>query len=149
MTDVKLRAQVEEQIQRDQLGNHVAIIPWVAHLDIAGHIALAEIGLACLQPNPKFNKNIPLKLFEYMACGIPVLAANLPAIAHFIADSGAGVLYDSTDAEAFAREARRMLADRAGREAMAQAGREAVARWWNWDKMEKQLLKAYAELEPA
>ncbi|MGD9613314.1 MAG: glycosyltransferase family 4 protein [Kiritimatiellia bacterium] len=142
-----LRAQAEAQIGRDGLADHVAILPWVPHADVPAYVALADVGLAPLQPNPKFNKNIPLKVFEYMACGVPVLAADLPAIAHFIADSGAGVLYDSTDSAAFAREVRRLLADDAGRAAMAQAGRAAVARRWNWGEMEKRLLAAYAELE--
>ena len=149
LKDADLRSQAEEQIRRDRLGDHVAILPWVPHTEIPAYITLADVGLACLQPNPKFNKNIPLKVFEYMACGVPVLAANLPAIAHFIADSGAGVLYDSTNAQAFAREVQRMLADAAGREAMAKAGRAAVAREWNWGEMEKRLLAIYAELEPA
>lgn len=147
LKDDTLRAQAEEQIRRDGLGDHVAILPWVPHEDVAAYVALADVGLAPLQPNPKFNKNIPLKVFEYMACGVPVLAADLPAIAHFIADSGAGVLYDSTDAAAFAREAQRLLRDAAGREAMARAGRAAVATRWNWDEMEKRLLQVYAELE--
>ncbi len=142
-----LRAQAEAQIARDGLADHVAILPWVPHADVPAYVALADVGLAPLQPNPKFNKNIPLKVFEYMACGVPVLAADLPAIAHFIADSGAGVLYDSTDAAAFAREVKRLLADDAGRAAMAQAGRAAVARLWNWGEMEKRLLAAYAGLE--
>ena len=149
LNDADLRAEAEAQTRRDQTEHHVAILPWVPHADIPAYIALAEIGLASLQPNPKFNKNIPIKMFEYMACGVPVLAADLPAIANFLAGSGAGVLYDSTDAQAFAREAQRMLANRADREAMARAGRDAVARHWNWGEMEKQLLQIYAELEPA
>ena len=149
LNDADLLARVQDQIRRDRLDHHVAIVPWVAHADVPSHVALAEIGLVPLQPNPKFNKNIPIKVFEYMACGRPVLAADLPAIAHFIADSGAGVLYDSTDAEAFAREARRMLEDPAAREAMSQAGRTAVAQRWNWDMMERILLAVYAGLEPA
>lgn len=149
LNDADLLARVQDQIRRDRLDRHVAIVPWVAHADVPSHVALAEIGLVPLQPNPKFNKNIPIKVFEYMACGRPVLAADLPAIAHFIADSGAGVLYDSTDAEAFAREARRMLEDPAAREAMSQAGRAAVAQRWNWDMMERILLAVYAGLESA
>lgn len=145
----ELRTEAEEQIRRDGLGGHVAILPWVPHEDVPAYVALADVGLAPLQPNPKFNKNIPLKVFEYMACGVPVLAADLPAIAHFIADSGAGVLYDSTDAAAFAREAQRLLRDSAGREAMARAGRAAVETRWNWNEMEKRLLQVYAELEAA
>ena len=147
LNDPGLRAQADDQIRRDGLDPFVRIVPWVPHAEIAGYMALAEIGLVPLQPSEKNKKSIPIKVFEYMACGIPLLVADLPSTAHYIADSGAGVVYDSTDAEAFAREARRMLVDREGLAAMASAGRRAVALWWNWGEMEKQMIAAYARLE--
>ena len=147
LNDARLRAEAEERIRRDGLDGQVRIVPWVPHADMANHMALAEIGLVPWQPSEKNKKNIPIKVFEYMACGLPLLGADLPSTTPYIAGSGAGVVYDSTDAEAFAREARRMLGDAPGLERMARAGREAVAREWNWGEMEKRMLAAYAELE--
>lgn len=147
LNDPGLRAQADDQIRRERLENVVQIVPWVPHAEIAGYMALAEIGLVPLQPSEKNKKSLPIKVFEYMACGIPLLAADLPSVVPYIVESGAGVIYDSTAAEAFAREAQRLLANRAGREAMAKAGREAVAARWNWGEMEKRLLAAYAKLE--
>ena len=147
LNDPGLRAQADDQIRRERLENVVQIVPWVPHAEIAGYMALAEIGLVPLQPSEKNKKSLPIKVFEYMACGIPQLAADLPSVVPYIEESGAGAIYDSTDAEAFAREAQRLLADRAGREAMAKAGREAVAARWNWGEMEKRLLAAYAKVE--
>lgn len=149
LNDDELRSKVDEQIRRNGLDDSIEIITWVPHADIALYIAMAEVGLAPLQPNPKFEKNIPIKIFEYMACGIPLLAADLRAVAHFITDSGAGVLYDSTDAGAFAQKAELILNDHRGRESMSQAGKNAITRSWNWAEMEKILLTAYKELEQA
>ncbi len=148
LNDERLRAEADEQIRRDGLGDQVRIVPWVPHAEMANHMALAEIGLVPWQPSAKNSKNIPIKVFEYMACGIPLLVADLPSTSHYIVESGAGAIYDSTDPNAFAREVRRLLADREGRASMAQAGRQAVALWWNWGEMEKQLIAAYAQLEP-
>lgn len=147
LNDARLRSEADAQIRRDALEQNVRIIPWVPHADMAPYMALAEIGLVPWQPSEKNKKNIPIKVFEYMACGLPLLLADLPSTAPYLADSGAGALYDSTDAAAFAREVRRMLADDAGRDRMARAGREAVARQWNWMEMEKIMLPAYRKLE--
>ena len=147
LNDARLRAEADDVIRRDGLGDHVRILAWVPHEDMANHMALADIGLVPWQPSEKNKKNIPIKVFEYMACGIPLLVADLPSTTPYVAESGAGITYDSTDAAAFAANVRRLLADRAGREAMARAGREAVARRWNWGEMEKRLLAAYAEWE--
>ena len=149
LNDIKLRVQVDEQIQRDKLDYYVKIIPWVPHSEITTYITLGEIGLVPLQPNPKFIKNIPIKVFEYMACGLPILGADLPPIVYYIGQSNSGLIYDSTDAKAFAKAAKRLLDDRAMRELMSKAGRESVERLWNWGEMEKLLLKAYDKLERA
>ena len=149
LNDINLREEADEQIERDQLGDYVQIISWVPHTEIVNYIALAEIGLVPWQPSEKNCKNIPIKVFEYMACGIPLLASNIPSIAHYITESKAGLLYDSTDAKAFAKEAKRMLDDSNMRESMSIAGKKSVERIWNWKEMEMLLLKAYAELEVA
>ena len=149
LNNVRLRAQVDQQIQRDKLVNHVMIIPWVPHNEIARYIEVAEIGLVPLQPNIKFNKNIPIKVFEYMACGIPLLGANLLPIDYYLSQSGAGLVYNSTDANSFANEVKSMLNNREMCELMSKAGRESVERLWNWGEMEKLLLKAYDKLESA
>ena len=71
------------------------------------------------------------------------------SIAHYIIASKAGLLYDSTDVKAFAKEAKRMLDDSYMRGSMSIAGKKSVERIWNWNEMAKLLLKAYAELEEA
>ena len=147
LNDARLRAETDDYVRRYDLGAHVRILDWVPHADMVDYVALAEIGLVPWQPSEKNKKNIPIKIFEYMACGVPVLAADLPSTAPYVSESGAGRTYDSTDAEAFAAAVRQMLADRTGREAMARAGREAVSRRWNWDIMEKRLLAIYAQWE--
>ncbi len=146
LNDARLRAEADDDIRRYGLGDHVRILPWVPHADMANHMALAEIGLVPWQPSEKNKKNIPIKVFEYMACGIPLLVADLPSITHYIAESGAGVVYDSTDASVFFLAARRMLENAPDRKAMAKAGLEAVARWWNWGEMEKALIAGYESL---
>ena len=149
LNDINLREEADEQIELDQLGDYVQIISWVPHNEIVNYIALAEIGLVPWQPSAKNCKNIPIKVFEYMACGLPLLASNIPSIAHYIIASNAGLLYDSTDVKAFAKEAKRMLDDSYMRGSMSIAGKKSVERIWNWNEMAKLLLKAYAELEEA
>lgn len=50
----------------------------------------AWTGLALLDDTPAFHAAMPTKLYEYMACGLPVLGSPLPRIAALIETSGAG-----------------------------------------------------------
>jgi glycosyltransferase involved in cell wall biosynthesis len=51
----------------------------------------------------------PLKLFEYMASGLPVVASDLPSIRDVVVDGETGLLFHEGDAEALAAVARRAL----------------------------------------
>jgi colanic acid biosynthesis glycosyl transferase WcaI len=54
--------------------------------------------------------NIPSKLMNFMAYGLPILAAVNPAgeVARLVTESGAGWVVDSSDAESFPRELARL-----------------------------------------
>ncbi len=132
-------------VAKGVLGN-IEIVEWVPHTQLAYHMKSSLIGLIPLQPTEKYKRNIPIKLFEYMACGLPVVAADVPSIAHFLSQTEAGVLYDSTRPEELARNVLELLADpeRCGR--MGQSGLAAVRDRWNWERMERELYRVYAVL---
>ncbi len=125
----------------------VFIVTWVPHVELHRYLRRSRVGLVPLQPVQKYKRNIPIKLFEYMACGLPVLAADLPSIRPYIDQSMAGLLYDSTSPDALAASVLRMLSDEDGLRCMGENGRRAVQEKWNWDKMEVELFKAYDELD--
>ena len=53
----------------------------------------------------------PLKLFEYMAAGKPILASDIPALREVLRDGETALLLPPGDAQAWAAAARRLLAD--------------------------------------
>jgi glycosyltransferase involved in cell wall biosynthesis len=50
----------------------------------------AAVGLVLLHDTPAFRDSIPTKVYEYLACGLAVLATPLPRVAQLLADSGGG-----------------------------------------------------------
>ncbi len=64
----------------------------IDHARMAAALSEARIGLSPLLAVPKFQKNIPVKIFEYWACGLPVVATDLDPIRPFFRHSGAGLL---------------------------------------------------------
>jgi glycosyltransferase involved in cell wall biosynthesis len=69
--------------------------------------ALAEgawVGIVLLEDTPAFRDAVPSKLYEYLACGLAVVATPLPRMAELIAESGAGhVVPDAAAASATLR----------------------------------------------
>jgi glycosyltransferase involved in cell wall biosynthesis len=147
LRDTELRREAETLADRLGVRYAVEILAWVPHLELHGYIEQSKIGLIPWLPVEKHKHNIPIKLFEYMACGLPVLAADLPSIRPYVEESAAGLLYDSTSPEALAEGVIAMLSDEETLRQMGENGRRAVQEKWNWDKMEARLFEAYDELD--
>jgi glycosyltransferase involved in cell wall biosynthesis len=73
----------------------------------------------------------PLKLFEYLACGLPVVASDLPALREVIRDGVNGLLFSEGDAQALAAALARLAADPAERTRLGSEARKgAEERSW-------------------
>ncbi|MBD3338568.1 MAG: glycosyltransferase [Candidatus Lokiarchaeota archaeon] len=144
--DEQMRAKVKQIMRELQLENNVQILGKVPHHEIVNYISIAKVGLIAYLPIPKYHKNIPIKQFEYMSCGIPVLGANLPPIASYIQKANCGRTFDSTKEEELAKGVRMILDDRNGWKRTSESGKKAVLAWWNWDKMEPKLFSVYDQL---
>jgi glycosyltransferase involved in cell wall biosynthesis len=74
----------------------------------------------------------PLKLFEYLAAGRPIVASNLPAVREVLTDGETALLVPPGDADALARALQRLAEDRALANRLAAAAR-ALAPSYSWD----------------
>ena len=103
----------------------------------------ARVGVVPLQPIPKFLKNIPTKMFEYWACGLPVVASDLPTTRLFLRDGEFGYLVNPTDPAAFAGALEQLLRDPLRLERMGANARSAVQQRLNAKSEETRLLRLY------
>lgn len=70
----------------------------------------------------------PLKIFEYMACGLPIVAPDQPNIREILRDGETAVLFDPEEPEAMWRAIRRLAGDPQLREKLGRAARAALER---------------------
>ena len=72
-----------------------ARVRWHGRLEPRRAWALAAgawAGLSLLDDTPAFREAMPSKLYEYLACGIPVLTTDLPRPAALVRQTGAGAV---------------------------------------------------------
>jgi glycosyltransferase involved in cell wall biosynthesis len=109
----------------------------IAHDRLAACLAAADIGVAPfdLSRHPPLRLAFywsPLKIFEYMAVGLPVVAPALPRLRRLIEHGREGLLYDPGDPRGL-DSALDVLADPALRRRLGQAARDRVVRDFSWD----------------
>jgi glycosyltransferase involved in cell wall biosynthesis len=105
----------------------------------------ADIGLVLLQPVPAYlyaGENA-LKLFEYMFCGLPVIASNFPNLRQIVKDTRCGLCVDPKRPDQAARAILHLLRRPKLREQLGENGRNAVLKLYNWEAEEKKLLNVY------
>ena len=90
-------------------------------------------------------EGLPIALLEAMAAGRPAVASRLPGTSEIIVDGVTGFLVPPGDVEGFAGSVRKLLGDRALREALGRAGRERVAREFSLAKTIEATAQVYAD----
>jgi glycosyltransferase involved in cell wall biosynthesis len=108
----------------------------IPHADLPAHLAAADIGVAPfeVERHPPLQLGFfwsPLKVFEYMASGLPVVAPRLPRLQSLIAHGQEGLLYDA-DVPGALEAALTELADAGRRKALGAAARARAVRDFSW-----------------
>jgi len=94
--DGPLRPQFEEEVRKAGLMQAVTFAGGVAHEDVPQHLAAMDVAIAPYPALDNFYYS-PLKLFEYMAAGRPVVASRVGQVAEVVADGVTGLLFEPSD----------------------------------------------------
>ncbi len=108
----------------------------VPHDRLPECLAAADIGVAPFDPAKHKPLALgfywsPLKIFEYMSAGLPVVAPRLPRIAELVRDGHEGLLYDPSDPRTLDTALVQLL-DRALRERLGAAARSRAVDHYSW-----------------
>ena len=154
--DMNLQRATEESVEYNlrQHGKEYGVterlhcIGHVSYDDIPKYAACSDI-LAYVPPVADSflsRETSPMKLFEYMAAGIPVVASDFPLWRKIVEDAKAGMVVDPLNPQAIAAAVEQLISDTALAEEMGRNGRKAVEEQYNWNHEEKELLKIYQSL---
>ena len=124
------RESIEARARACGLDRQITITGRLPHDEIPRYIAAFDIGVS---PRTTFYAS-PMKVPEYMAAGVAVVAPRTANLTDLIADTRDGMLFTPDDADDLADTLRRLVEDSATRAAIGRAARETVlARrtWWH------------------
>jgi glycosyltransferase involved in cell wall biosynthesis len=125
------RRAIDEAIRARGLARQIEFQGRLAHDQVPNWLRAGRIGLVPLQQIDKFLKNIPSKMFEYWACGLPVIASDLPPARRFVTPGENGLLFAAGNAVSLASAIHRLLESPQTAVLMGSTGRRQVESDWN------------------
>ena len=141
--DGAFRERVMKDTEDRGLGEHVTMLPSVLPHEVMTYINRCTI---CIAPNlniPQQAMGFSTKLFEYMAGGVPIVATDLPYRRRLARESGAIMLADADEPEAFVDAICRLTDNREEARRMGQAGRNAFFQRFCWESQDSKLREFY------
>lgn len=122
------------------------------HLDRGGVrdvMRRAVAGLVTLHPVVNYLHALPVKMFEYMASGIPVIASDFPLWRTIVEGNDCGVCVDPSDPAAIATAIDHFIDHPEMARRMGENGRRAVQGKYNWLAESNKLLEFYEHVDGA
>lgn len=116
---------------------------WASRQEVAGVLADARAGLVLLKPVAHEMLALPIKLFEYMAAGLPVISSDFPVWREIVESSDCALLVDPLDINAITAAMQWIIDHPAEAQAMGERGRRAVEERLNWGREGEALTTFY------
>lgn len=144
--DGYMRSTWMERTEREGLADHFVFTGQTPYEDIARHLKAFTVGIALFaqESHQKMNRS-PMKLYDYMACGIPTIATDLIGLGDVVRHYRAGLTIPPNDAPSLAKAALTLLTDRSLSAEMGHCARQAAVSYFNWGRVAEDIVRGIEE----
>lgn len=129
--------------------DRMTIVERAPHAEVPGLLGRCKVGVD-VHPwlLPHLAVAVPVKIFEYMACGCAVVTSRLPEFERLLDPEDLALLrvVEGDDPVRYARTLETLLGDREALDATARALRRRVAERYTWDRESGKLVDLFARL---
>lgn len=137
-----MRDTLTRMVEQLGLENEFIFTGEVPYEDVPKYINASDL---CVAPYVKEedDKVSPLKIYEYLACGKPVVTSNVRGAGDIVMTSNAGLAVNSEKPKALAEAIIKLLEDKELRELMGRNGRRLIADEYSWEKIAMKIENVY------
>jgi glycosyltransferase involved in cell wall biosynthesis len=114
--------------------------------EVAEIMSRSKAGLVTLRPVVNYLDALPVKMFEYMAAGLPVISSDINLWKEIVEGNNCGICVNPLEPKEIADAIEYIITHPKEAEQMGQNGRNAVIEKYNWQVEEKKLFEVYENL---
>jgi len=128
--DGLLKEAFEAKVKSLGVSDHFIFTGMVIHKEIPLYINIADI---CVLPKRRLKSGYsPIKLYEYMACGKPVVASRVEGL-EFIEEEGTGLLVEPENVKNLEKELNKLIQEPQERVKMGQRSLHIARERFSWE----------------
>jgi glycosyltransferase involved in cell wall biosynthesis len=143
----KEKEYLEVKLNEYKFHDTIKCTGWLPYEKVGEAISQADVGIIFMEPT--INNMLagpPNKIFNYMRYGLPVVSVDLPETSRIISETQCGLVVRDRSTSSLAEALSTLIDDERKRRQMAENARNAVYNQYNWEQMEKSLLRVYDKL---
>ncbi|GAB1307664.1 hypothetical protein KH5_03470 [Urechidicola sp. KH5] len=106
----KVQNALRSFVEKEGLEQRVHFLGRIPYNELYNYTIKADIGMVLEEPYGKsFKYSLPNKLFDFIHCGIPILASNLPEVERIVKSYNVGLIVPSHNPVDIANSIRKLL----------------------------------------
>lgn len=139
-------AAVEKEVKDYDGWRNVNEYGFLGRDGVADVLSRSKAGIVTLHPIVNYLDALPIKMFEYMSAGLPVISSNFSLWKEIVDDAQCGICVNPLKPKEIADAVQYIISHPKEAELMGQNGKKAVLEKYNWGAEEKKLFEVYEEL---
>jgi len=154
--DIGVRLKLAGRFQPPSLENEVEqmtgwkkvdFLGWLNREQVNELLNSSKVGVfVANESSPNIQISYPIKIFEYMAAGIPVVCSDIPLWYQLVVDNGAGIMVPSRNINQIAEAIVYLLNHPEEAKEMGERGQQAVMDLYNWETEQYKLINFYRKI---
>lgn len=138
-----LKRELQNFIEKNDLSQNVHLKDVVPYGEVADYYNISRVGLVLWSQEKSYEIKMPIKLFEYMSFGLPVIASNFGHMKKYVDKDLCGILVDPDNADAVGAAMVELLSNKDVYQKYSENGRKAALEKYRWEFEFKKLLDFY------
>jgi len=131
----------QKELEKSETYKVVDYLGFLNRNAIKSLLSNSKVGMLTLYKTENHLHSLPVKLYEYMIAGIPVIASDIPLWKEIIEENHCGICIDPHNVDAIENAIKYILENPAEAEKMGENGKNAVIQKFSWNNEFIKILK--------
>jgi glycosyltransferase involved in cell wall biosynthesis len=136
--------EIKELLSDELRPANVKYLGVLSRSEVVGLLNTSACGLVLLHPTPAYLVSLPVKMFEYMAAGLPIICSNFDYWKEMAQDCA--IYVDPLNLDEIEAAILWMTNNPISAATMGEKGRQKVRTELNWENESKKLISFYEDL---